>query len=694
MGLLPQNFMLHNRYVVIRKIGQGGMGAVYEVADTRLANKPFALKEMSVSTLKEPPEQAQARAAFEHEAQILARLDHLNIPQITDFFTEHNKYYMVMELVKGITLEQYMQREVRPCTEEQVRTWALQLCDVLAYLHGQQPPVIFRDLKPANIMLVPNGQLKLIDFGIARLFKSGKVTDTQQIGTHGYAPPEQYGESQTDPRSDIYSLGVVLLHLLTGHNPTKTPFNLPPVRQLNPQVSSALEHIIQIATHYEINQRYPSIAALKQALQRGTTAHPHPHPHSQAPQPPVIIPRRQAAPTQQPRNNQAKPHELPTRVNLDLQRRKPAPAAPPSKVHPKRAPVPVARPKRPKQKQKQKKKGGCVSSVVRLTVVLFTFVLLASSIGLLIYNFNGGSLPPAIDLPELPSLPSNPNQSAISTPVLLTDAPTTFDSSNLIAYTSRVNGPTQLYLSNPSNKQAWLLPGQPANSSLAALSPGGERLALRAEENGTHLYTINPDGSDLRQLTFGSSENNDPAWSPDGHQIAFSSNQDGNNEIYIIDADGENLRRVTTIEGPRDNDPNWSPDGQWLVFERGNSNRYDVYKIRLDGSELTPLATEGDSNSTPAWSPNGDQIAFERRDNATNPPTYHIWLMNADGSNPRQLTFEGRVNQRAAWSPDGKQIAFTSNRDGESAIWVLHVNGEEAPYRLTPISAFDAAWTR
>lgn len=689
MGVLPQNFMLHNRYVVIRKIGQGGMGAVYEVADRRLANKPFALKEMSVSTLKEPQEQAQALAAFEHEAKILARLDHLNIPQITDFFREHNKYYIVMELVKGITLEQLMERQVRPCTEEQVRTWALQLCDVLAYLHGQQPPVIFRDLKPANIMLVPNGQLKLIDFGIARLFKSGKVTDTQHIGTHGYAPPEQYGESQTDPRSDIYSLGVVLHHLLTGHSPAKTPFNLPPVRELNPQVSSTLEHIILIATHYEINKRYPSIATVKQALQRPTTAHPDPYPYSQAPKTPVIIPRRQAAPPAPRRNNQPKPDELPTRTNLDLQRRKLAPAARPTKVNPKPIPVPVAAPKKPTQKpkQKKKKKGGCLSCTVRLTVVLFTFVLLASSIGLLIYNFNGGTLPPAI---EFPKLPNRPTQSATSTPVLLAEPPTTFDSSNLIAYTSRLNGRTQLYLSNPSNNQAWLLPGQPTNSSLPAWSPGGEQLVLRAQENGTHLYSINPDGSDLRQLTFGASQNSDPAWSPDGYQLAFSSNLGGNNQIYTIDADGNNLRRVTTIRNQRDNDPNWSPDGQWLVFERGNNGRYSVYKTRLDGSELTPLATEGDSNSTPAWSPNGDKIAFERRDGST----YHIWLMNTDGSNPQQLTFEGSINQRAAWSPDGKQIAFTSNRDNEIAIWVLHVNDEHAPYRLTPISAFDAAWTR
>ena len=679
---LPQNFMLHNRYVVMGKIGQGGMGAVYEVADARLANKPFALKEMSVSTLKSQQEQAQARAAFEHEAKILAQLDHLNIPQITDFFTENNKHYMVMELVKGITLEQYMQREARPCTEQQARTWALQLCDVLAYLHGQQPPVIFRDLKPANVMLASNGQLKLIDFGIARLFKSGKTSDTQHIGTHGYAPPEQYGEGQTDPRSDIYSLGVVLHHLLTGHNPAKTPFNLPPVRQLNPHVSSTLEHIILIATHYEIGKRYPSIAALKQALLRPKTARSP----VRAPRTPVIIPSSQSAPPRQ--KNQPAPNELPTRVNLNLQQRKPAPA----RQQPKTKPKPISprpKPVKNKKQKKKKKRAGCVSCLVRVTVLLFTLILLGAAGGLLIYNFSDGRLPDNI-VPELSNLPNNPTQSEIPEPALLANPPASFDSTNLIAYTSRANGRSELYISNAANNQAWLLPGQPANSSLAAWSPGGERLTFRVDGNGRHLYAMNPDGSELRQLTSGASRNIDPAWSPDGYHIAFSSNRTGNYELYIMDADGSNVRRVTFIENQSDNDPNWSPDGQWFVFESGLDDRYHIYKIRIDGSELTPLATDGDSNSTPAWSPNGEQIAFERREGNA----YHIWLMDSNGNNLERLTSEGTINQRPAWSPDGKQIAFTSNRDGEFAIWIIHVDGEHEPYRLTPVSAFDPAWTR
>ena len=148
--------------------------------------------------------------------------------------------------------------------------------DVLAYLHSQNPPVIFRDLKPGNIMITPQGQVKLIDFGIARLFKPGKTGDTQQMGTRGYAPPEQYGQGQqTDARSDIYSLGVMLHEALTRHDPASTPFRLPPVRQLNPAVSAELEQIIARATQPNMQQRYQSAAEVAASVVHGPAEAQH-----------------------------------------------------------------------------------------------------------------------------------------------------------------------------------------------------------------------------------------------------------------------------------------------------------------------------------------------------------------------------------------------------------------------------------
>lgn len=291
--------MAQGRYQVLRLLGQGGMAAVYQVMDTRLGGKILAMKEMSDAALTDPADKAYAIAAFRQEAELLAQLDHPNIPKVTDFFTEGGKHYIVMEFVQGETLEARLARGPR-CSEVEVRAWAVQLGEVLAYLHSQNPPVVFRDLKPANIMLTPQGQVKLIDFGIARLFKTGKSGDTQQMGTPGYASPEQYkpGE-QTDGRSDIYSLGVVLHEALTGYNPASTPFKLPPVRQLNPAISADFEQIVTRATETNRNARFQSATELLRALPlnqtRAATPAPGYVPPVNPPQPaPPTLPTPQA----------------------------------------------------------------------------------------------------------------------------------------------------------------------------------------------------------------------------------------------------------------------------------------------------------------------------------------------------------------------------------------------------------------
>jgi serine/threonine protein kinase len=270
-GQLPPQFVLQQgRYVIVARVGMGGMGAVYRAADTRLGNKAVAIKEMSDAAIPGPQQKQQAIAAFRQEAQMLAHLDHANLPKVTDYFTENSKHYIVMEFVEGETLESYLQRQ--RVGEAQVRLWAAQLLDVLGYLHRQNPPVIFRDLKPANVMLTPAGQLKLIDFGIARLFKTGKPGDTLVMGTPGYAAPEQHGAGQTDARSDIYSLGVVLHHALSGYDPSLTPFVLPPVQQFNPSVSPQMEQAIAKAIQTDRLNRFQSVDQFRSALAAGVTA--------------------------------------------------------------------------------------------------------------------------------------------------------------------------------------------------------------------------------------------------------------------------------------------------------------------------------------------------------------------------------------------------------------------------------------
>lgn len=263
-GRLPQNYLLKGRYLILRKVGQGGMAAVYQAADTQFSGAQWAIKEMSDAALS-AQDRHYAVQSFLREAELLRSLNHPNLPRVVDVFTEGGKHYLVMEFVFGKTLQELLTQRNTPFSEREVLPWALQLCDVLAYLHSQTPKIIFRDLKPGNIMVTPQGQVKLIDFGIARFFKVGKTTDTVALGTPGYAAPEAIHQ-QTDERSDIYSLCVTLHQLLSLHDPAKSMYRLPPLRELNPLVSIQMERILARGLENERERRWQSAKELRAAL--------------------------------------------------------------------------------------------------------------------------------------------------------------------------------------------------------------------------------------------------------------------------------------------------------------------------------------------------------------------------------------------------------------------------------------------
>ncbi|MDH7578608.1 MAG: protein kinase [Bacillota bacterium] len=256
-GQLNPDTVLEGRYVIVKTLGRGGMGAVYLALDQRLNNIPVAIKEMSTNAVGHGKLQA-AIAAFKKEATMLISLRHPALPRITDFFARgKDRWYLVMDYIEGETLRAVVQRR-GPIPQKEVLDWANQLCSILDYLHSQQPPVIFRDLKPANIMLTPDGKIKLIDFGIARHFRPGLTSDTIAYGSSGFAPPEQYGENQTDPRSDIYALGATLHYLLTGIDPGKNPFSFEPPGKFA-QVSAGLESAIMRALELKPENRPANI---------------------------------------------------------------------------------------------------------------------------------------------------------------------------------------------------------------------------------------------------------------------------------------------------------------------------------------------------------------------------------------------------------------------------------------------------
>jgi hypothetical protein len=268
-GQLPANHLLYKRYLIVRTLARGGQSAVYLAKDALENGAPRAIKELSDSALPAMQRQ-QAVNGFMREADILYRLHHPALTRLFEIFVEEGKHYLVMEYVPGHTLEEELLGAGEPLEWQRVARWGIELSDVLGYLHSQSPAVIYRDLKPPNVMLTPDGPVKLIDFGIARWFHPARTHDTTQLGTDGYAAMEQYA-GRSEPRSDLYALGACLYHLLTGRVPTPAPQRmagqaLPPIRTVNPDVPETLERVVAQAMRPNATDRFPSAAMIRAAL--------------------------------------------------------------------------------------------------------------------------------------------------------------------------------------------------------------------------------------------------------------------------------------------------------------------------------------------------------------------------------------------------------------------------------------------
>ena len=277
--MLQIGSIVDGKYKVLSKIGQGGMSVVYLALNER-ANKTWAIKEIRKDGVQDFTTVKQGLIA---ETNILKSLNHKYLPSIVDVIDDDETFLIVMDYIQGkslnVILRESMEQEGYPISVEDTLSWAKQLCDVLYYLHTRPQPIIYRDMKPANVMLKPDGEISLIDFGTARVFKTGNSEDTTCLGTPGYAAPEQYGgNGQTRPQTDIYCLGATFHHLITGRNPAATPFNFPKITQCRPtlleetpkelrNILLGLEMIIDKCTQYEIKDRYQSCAELKYDLE-------------------------------------------------------------------------------------------------------------------------------------------------------------------------------------------------------------------------------------------------------------------------------------------------------------------------------------------------------------------------------------------------------------------------------------------
>jgi serine/threonine-protein kinase len=278
--MLARGTTLRNRYRIIETIGQGGMGSVYLAEDLRLEGRKCALKAVRIDPNTDPQLVSELQHQFSREASTLARLDHPNLPKVSDYFTENALDYLVMDYVAGKNLKEIMdesRRHDRFLVEVEVLNWGKQLCDALEYLHTQATPVLHRDIKPSNIKLAPSGLIKLVDFGLVKVMvrdDSRTITVLQGRGTAAYTPMEQYGEddTHTDVRSDIYSLGATLYHLFTNQQPPEArqrflkPTSLAPLRQINSAISEQTERAIHAAIAMHPDDRPANIAEFRELL--------------------------------------------------------------------------------------------------------------------------------------------------------------------------------------------------------------------------------------------------------------------------------------------------------------------------------------------------------------------------------------------------------------------------------------------
>lgn len=260
-SMFPEGAILNNQYQIKKVLGEGAFGVVYLTEDTYEPGTRRAIKEFVRDSIPPGKEELLIR-----ETKFLSELSHPGLPKLIDQFFYSDNFYMVMDFIEGNSLDSIFNSREKVYTEEEILYIFYHLCSIFEYLHGQKPAIIYRDLKPSNIIITSLNEIKLIDFGTARFFSPGKTKDTFVMGTPGFASPEQYGIGQSDTRSDIYTLGATIYYLLTRKNMETAKFKFPPIKTLNPAVSSEIEDILKKSLQLDPNDRFQNVNEIKSRL--------------------------------------------------------------------------------------------------------------------------------------------------------------------------------------------------------------------------------------------------------------------------------------------------------------------------------------------------------------------------------------------------------------------------------------------
>ncbi|MBN1305892.1 MAG: serine/threonine-protein kinase [Anaerolineales bacterium] len=646
---LERGTLLHKRYRIVEILGQGGMGSVYRAVDENLG-VDVAVKENLFTT------EEYARQ-FRLEAVILANLRQANLPRVTDHFVIGDQgQYLVMDYIEGEDLRQRMEREGMISEDDAVLIGAA-MCDALSYLHSRKPPILHRDVKPGNVKITPDGEIYLVDFGLAKVVQGSQATTTgARAMTPGYSPPEQYGTARTDPRTDIYSLGATLYASLTGVIPedglarAMDNAQLTPIRKRNSRVTRRMASAIEKAMAIDSDDRFQSPDEFKSALLNTSSKTQRLKEYYVSP-PPAL----NDADTVVDENGEERHSEPPPNAGVIL------PASLPSDLDP---------PTGFKRKRRRRKNGCWIPALLALLLV---------SVAIVAFVYH----------PVLNSMASHWYRQLASMS-LLTNTPETVSiptETHLPIDTATSSGvPGPQFTSTP----------QPTPTFLA----GSGQIAFVSDRTGSpQLYLVNVDGTDLHPITAMDDGACQPSWSPDGQRLVFTSPCIGRDDffvdtfLYIINADGTGLFMLPSEDGG-DFEPDWSPDGEKILFTSKRDGHLQIYTINLGDQKVTRLTETPPDVQTrqPVWSPFGDQIAYM----VIRYNDFQIWTMRNNGTNPEQFARSGLdfLDFLPTWAPDGQSVLFNQRTpDNAYKIWLMSLEYEKRgtssttklDYRYTPI---------
>jgi len=671
---LERGALLHKRYRIVEILGQGGMGSVYHAIDENLG-VDVAVKENLFTT-------DEYARQFRLEAVILANLRHPNLPRVTDHFVIGDQgQYLVMDYIEGGDLRQRMERTGN-ITEDEAILIGAAICDALTYLHTRKPAILHRDLKPGNVKITPDGHILLVDFGLAKILHGSQATTTgARAMTPGYSPPEQYGTARTDPRTDIYSLGATLYAALSGIIPedglarAMDNTQLTPLRKRNGKVSRRFAAAVEKAMGIDPSDRYQNAEDFKHSLLGSKTkTQKLPGDFVIKPLPPEVLEEiKQSA-----FENESKPV-------VDFKSLQ-------SKDSSRADELPVFKPRRKKRKGR------------RLVGATLLSLLLVSAAIVGVMRFRPDLVPTGMvsiwNAIQLPFFSSTKTPAPFPTPTV-TLLPVQASTTGAVGLPTAINTPT---LAVTKALQPEELTATPDNTPIpvATIMGGGTgQIAFASARSGVpQIYLSNADGTALAALT--SMENGacQPSWSPDGSQLVFISPCTRRGEffetayressLYLINVDGTGLKTLTTVPGS-DFDPAWSPDGGHIAFTSVRDGNKQIYVLDVNSLAITRLTSVNADieSSQPAWSPDGNLIAYTVR----RVSTYQVWAMTDIGQENAQLARSGQAlwDYLPVWSPDGKNIFFNQRRPEPTRPWLMRVNYEDLeldPTRLnfpTPI---------